>query len=196
MNLGFFLSCLLLLAFRIEGEVMKNPVFEDWVTIKDESTGVEAEFPHVPLEMDVDTPFQNSSLEGHIHLYSLPMQKGLLVLCNFQSFIHLENISKEGVKRFFEDILIPHFFFDPAVFLEEQTFDFDGNEKQASFIFSFKDHQEIKKLEGKIFKKDNLLYIPFYLSSEKDFDSKLLRRFLNSIHLSGPSTSRKLLSGG
>lgn len=162
---------------------------QSWVTIKDDQTGLQADFPHYPLEMTFDVPFQNTPPKGQIHLYSVPTKAGLLVLSTFHSSeIDSEWLQKERLHQFFETILVPHFFFNPAVFQDQQVFNFqmdkiDGQES-ASFEFSFRDHGTLKKLEGIALVRDQTLYISFYLASEKDFDQEMLNRFLSSIQFS------------
>lgn len=83
-----------------------------WLTIKDEATGIRANFPGRPLEMTFDLPFQNTPAKGKIHLYSVPSQKGLLVLSTFSSSeINSGWLQKEQFHAFFEKTLIPYFFF-------------------------------------------------------------------------------------
>jgi hypothetical protein len=161
---------------------------QHWVTVKDEKTGLLVEFPRTPLEMTFEVPFQNTPPTGHIHLYSVPTQKGLLALSSFHcSTVDTDMLQKENLYQFFERILVPHFFFNPAVFQNHQVFHFKrikfDSQEAVSFQFSFQDHEIEKKLEGIALIKKQTLYIPFYLASVKDFDQKILEHFLNSIQI-------------
>lgn len=172
----------------IMAEQSHDPLSQNWVTIKDDGTGLKADFPHHPLEITLDVPFQNIPPKGQIHVYSVPTQKGLLALCTFRSSTLKDNeLSKESLNEFFETILVPHFFFNPSIFQDHQIFDFtatqfDGH-PASSFQFSFQDHEVVKQLKGIALIKDQNLYIPFYLASKNDFDPQILKRFLKSIQI-------------
>lgn len=158
-----------------------------WTTIKDLERGVEIDFPHSPTEMTFDSPFQNTPAQGQIHFYSALTETGLLVLATFQPVGDKDYLQKEQLQQFFETFLVPHCFYNPAIFQNQQIFNFLETEfsgqKAASFQFFFQDQNMMKKLEGIAWIKENILYIPFYLSSEKEFDAELLHRFLHSIQL-------------
>jgi hypothetical protein len=163
-----------------------QPRSQHWLTIEDDKTGFKIDFPHRPLEMTFEVPFQNTPPRGQIHLYSVPMQSGLLAFSTYHSATVDSNLlQKEQFYQFFETILVPHFFFNPAVFQDQQMFHYHLNElvgkESASFVFSFLDHQVVKKLEGIALLKDQILYLSFYLASEKDFDHEVLHRFLTSM---------------
>jgi hypothetical protein len=167
--------------------VEHNP--QNWITIKDQETGIQADFPHQPLEMTFDVPFQNTPPKGKIHLYSFPTQSGILVLTIYSSeTLNDDWLQKENLHHFFADLLAPHLFFDPLVFQNQQTFTFqpeqiDG-EKGVSFQISYHDHGAIKKIEGIARMSVHTLYVYFYLASEKSFDQELFSRFLDSIAFS------------
>lgn len=170
-------------------EQSHDPLSQHWVTVKDEETGVFVEFPHTPLEMSFDLPFQNTPSTSRVHVYSVPTQKGLLVFSTFHSSSFQDHqLKKEQLHQFFESVLVPHFFFNPAVFQDHQTFKFTSTQLQgqaaASFKYSFRDHGIVKKLEGMALVKDQTLYVPFYLASEADFDQKILNHFLESFQIS------------
>lgn len=186
LGLNVVILGLILLSRGLMAEQSHQPLSQNWITIKDKETGLLADFPHNPLEMTFDIPFQNTPPTGQVHIYSVPTQHGLLVLSIFHSTaIHSNELDKEQVQQFFETTLVPHFFFNPAVFQEHQEYHFqifelDGQEA-ASFQFSFQDHGVMKKLEGLALVKNQTLYIPFYLASEKDFDQEVFNQFLGSI---------------
>jgi len=159
---------------------------QHWVTVKDEETGLRVDFPQSPLEMTFHIPSQNTPSKGLLHVYSLPNEKGILILSTFHSSsVDSKWIEKESIHQFFETILVPHLFFNPAIFQDQQIFNFQSIEikgqESASFEFSFLDHKVLKKLEGIAQIKDQTLYISFYLASEKNFDQGLLNKFLSSI---------------
>lgn len=159
-----------------------------WVAIQDKAAGLTADFPHHPLEMTFDIPFQNTPPTGQVHVYSVPTQKGLICLstCTSPSLKDAQ-LTKEELLQFFENVLVPHFFFNPAVFQDKQTYNFQPTKYEgldaATFQFTFLDHGVKKKLEGIALIKKNILIIPFYLASGNDFDAKVLDRFLKSFRL-------------
>jgi len=168
--------------------VQHDLLSEPWVTVKDKTTGLSADFPHHPLEMTFDVPFQNTPPTGQIHIYSVPTHKGLIGLTTYRSDTLTDgHLTKEKLLEFFDTVLVPHFFFNPAVFKDHQVFNYKPAEyeglKGAEFQFSFLDHQFEKKLNGIGLIKDHTLYILFYLASNKDFDQKILDRYLNSFSI-------------
>ena len=174
------------LTFLLCEVLMAEPLPQNWVTIRDEQTGIQVDFPHSPLEMTFEIPFQNTPLTGQIHLYSFPTQTGILVLSIYTSQQLNDNwLKKENFYQFFETILVPHLFFNPAIFYDHQTFTYEpkqiNGEKAASFQISHRDQEDVKKLEGIAMIRENTLYTYFYLTSEKSFDQELFKRFLNSV---------------
>lgn len=103
------------------------------------------------------------------------------------STLHDGQLAKEQLLQFFETVLVPHFFFNPAVFQDRQVYHFTPTQYEGleavSFNFSFVDHGTVKRLEGVALIKNQTLYIPFYLASEGDFDRKILSKFLKSFRL-------------
>lgn len=167
---------------------LHDPHSQKWVTIKNKESGLKVDFPLTPLEMSFDIPFQNTPPEGQIHVYSLPTQKGLLVLSTFHSLkMDSKELTKEKLLQFFETILVPHFFYNPSIFHDHQDFKFKSvhseNGESASFQISFLDHGIEKRLEGIALIKNQTLYIPFYLASDMDFDQTVFDRFLGSVQL-------------
>ena len=171
---------------RLMAEQTQQLFPDPWITIKDDQIGLQADFPHRPLEMTFDFPFQNLPPTGQIHFYSVPTKAGLLVLSTFSSSaIKPEWLQKEQLHQFFENVLVPHFFFNPAVFQDHQVFNFrmgEFNEQDAAFFeFTFRDHGVVKKLDGIAQVHHQTAYLSFYLASEKDFDIEVLNRFLSTI---------------
>ena len=168
----------------------------EWISVKDEKTGLRIDFPHEPLNMTFDVPFQNTPPKGVVRLYSVPTQSGLLVLSIFQSSIKAkELLKKEQFMNFFSKILVPHFFYYPHVFQEQQIFEYQNMKiKELSggiFQISYLDHEVEKKIEGCCAVDGGIFYIYFYLSSADDFDIEILKRFVNSIEF--PESSEKNL---
>lgn len=162
----------------------KTPSPENWTLIKDSETGLEAYFPHFPLEMTFEIPFQNTPPTGYIHLYSVPTQTGVFVLSIFKSSDSNLRLQKEIFKDFFEHQLVPRLFYYPHVFQEQQVFSYNPQgEKEAFFTFEYQDHGVEKRLEGKTILSDQTLYTYFYLSTKEDFNKEELQYFLNSVHL-------------
>jgi hypothetical protein len=174
------------LSLLLCGGLMAEEISQEWVTIKDQKTGLQVDFPRKPLEMSFETPFQNTPPEGQIHLYSAPMPSGILVASTFTSNkVSSDNLQKKALYQFFESILVPHFFFNPAVFNDQQVFTYEpkliAGHPAASFHFSFHDHSLVKRLEGIAMVKKHTLYVYFYLASEHAFDTEVLNRFLHSV---------------
>jgi hypothetical protein len=165
---------------------MADEVSQHWVTVKDQETGLQADFPRHPLEMTFEVPFQNTPPTGHIHLYSVPTKTGILVASTFNSpNVNSDWLQKEKFYQFFEAILVPHFFYNPAVFQDQQQFTYEfkqmGGKKAASFHISFHDHGIVKKLEGVAMVKEHTLNAYFYIASEQAFDHEMFDHFLSSI---------------
>ncbi len=173
---------LLSIALLFNGGVMAQQ--QDWPLIKDAETGVEARFPHPPLEMTFELPFQNTPPTGYLHLYSVPTQEGVFVLSLFKSSDLSSPLQKETFKDFFEHLLVPRLFYYPHVFQERQKFHYtpQGGETEASFEFNYRDHGIEKKLEGRAVWRDQILSTYFYLASKKNFNQETLEKFLNSVH--------------
>lgn len=176
------------LALFLCGGLMAEQLPQKWVTIKNKVNGVQADFPQRPLEMTFEIPFQNTPPKGELHLYSVPMPTGVVVLSTFTSASVNEHwLQKEQIHQFFETILVPHFFFNPAVFQDHQVFHLQPSKikgkKGASFQISYRDHGIAKKLEGQAIVKDNQLFVYFYLASDEAFDQNILQRFLKSVEL-------------
>lgn len=159
---------------------------EGWVTVKDEAVGIKADFPHRPIEMSFDIPFQNTPPTGRVHLYSVPTRSGVLVLSSLTSKEGAEVwLEKEQLHRFFDTILVPHLFFNPKIFNQEQAFGYSLHQEDkhlASFYFTFQDHGITKRLEGFAHARGEALYLYFYLGSENEFDRELLKHFSDSVH--------------
>lgn len=159
---------------------------EDWFTISDKENELKADFPHRPLEMNFDIPFQNTPPQGRIRFYSFPLPEGTLIL----SIYHSKDVGQKSLKKnqfhdFFENTLVPRFFFDPLLFRNKQTYEYElqENNNSATFKFTYVDHEEKKKLEGVAKIKKDALYTFFYIASEKHFDREIFDRFINSIEL-------------
>lgn len=173
------------LALVLSGGLMAEQLSQKWMTIKDEETGLNADFPRQPLELTFEIPFENTPPMGKVHLYSVPTQTGILVASAFSSpLVNSEWLQKDRLYQFFETILVPHFFFNPAVFQDKQIYTYhptqiEGKEA-ASFELTYFD-RDLKKLEGIARVKESTLYIYFYLASETSFDQKMFEQFLQSV---------------
>lgn len=179
-----FLGAALLFSGGVMAQQENSPPFqEDWALIKDSETGIEARFPHSPLEMTFEIPFQNTPPTGYLHLYSVPTQKGIFILSILKSPDLSTPLQKECFKDFFEQLLIPRLFYYPHVFQEQQVFHYTPQgEREALFEFDYQDHGIKKKLEGKAIWMDQTLCAYFYLASKKDFNQTHLQHFLESVH--------------
>lgn len=167
------------------GEQSPQPA---WVALHDEETGLQAQFPHNPVEMNIEFPFQNTPPDGQLRFYSAPTSKGLLALTTFfSSTFNEKELEKEHLREFFEKVLVPHLFFDPSIFKDHQTYHFLPKDQQGRtpFQFSFKDKGLLKQLEGIALVQEQTLYIAFYMVSKNDFDPEIYHRFLDSIQFPG-----------
>lgn len=176
-------------ALFLGGNLMAKELLGNWVTVKDEKTGLQADFPHQPLEMTFEIPFQNTPPIGQIHLYSMPTQSGIMVLCTYASDeIDKKWQTKDKLHYFFESILAPYFFFNPSIFKNKQVFEAHPAEilgkKGVAFDITYSDHGIIKKMEGQALVKEHTLYVYFYLASENHFDYEILNKFFESVHIS------------
>lgn len=170
------------------GGIMAEQSSQNWITIKDEETGLQADFPRRPLEMAFEVPFQNTPPLGQIRFYSIPVETGTLILTIFNSpKVNSDWLKKEEFYHFLENLLVPHLFFEPAVFHNQQVFAHelkkDEGEKVVSFHISYEDHLITKRMEGLAKVKKHTLYTYFYLASEETFDPELAHRFLHSVYL-------------
>lgn len=158
-----------------------------WVKVVDKQAELEIEFPRQPLETNFELPFQNTPSIGNIHLYSVPTNTGIFVLSTLtSSSITLASFQKEELEQVFKTILVPHLFYNPNTFYNEQVFTYTPqtiNGKSVAFIeVSYRDHDITKKLKGIAQVKGHTLCTYFYLASEQDFDEELLEHFLFSAH--------------
>lgn len=179
---------MLFLSGGLMAEQANSSSSHDWVTIKNSTIGLEASFPHQPIEMTFDLPFQNIPPKGRIHLYSVPIKTGLLVLSTLKSSeINSTWLKKENLKEFFDQILVPHLFYNPQVFQNQQALTYKTeqnkkNESQGTFQIYYQDHGEKKRIEGIALVKGDRLYTYFYLASDKGFDQHLLKQFVESVY--------------
>ncbi|MDP1879377.1 MAG: hypothetical protein Q8K60_00390 [Parachlamydiaceae bacterium] len=182
----------LILGLALTGGLMADkPLHEtpfQWKTFQDKKSGIEISFPHTPLEMSFEVPFQNSPPRGIFHFYSEPTPAGLFAL----SIFHSEDVSDKWLNQseiihFFKKILVPHVFYHPKVFENQQHFDYqlvqDEEEQKAIFTISFIDHEVEKKLKGIAIVRNQFLYIPFYLASAAEFDPTLFDHFIQSLSI-------------
>lgn len=184
---GLIYGCLAVL-FLMGGLMAESHTTEKWMTIEDREAGLRADFPQRPLDIIFDIPFQNTPATGHLHVYSVPTKTGVLILSTLTSpSVTTKMLEKEQLKQYFETVLVPHLFYSPKIFQDRQTFKYTSKEVEghpaASFLFTYQDHDQQKRLEGFAFVKEHNLYTYFYLASEQNFDQNLLNRFVSSIHL-------------
>lgn len=183
-SLAFILGLSLFFNRGLMAEHAEQPNSPNWIAIHDEENGLQAKFPHNPVEMNIAFPFQNTPPKGQLRFFSSPTPKGLLALTTFNSpTFNEEELQKERLKEFFETVLVPHLFFDPSVFNHHQTYHFQNNQKrgESSFQFSFKDKGMTKRLEGIATIYEQTLYVAFYMASESDFDQDVYHHFLDSV---------------
>lgn len=192
MKKKFVVNLSLFLGFTLTGGLMADKPLNEtafhWKTFHDKKSGVEIAFPHSPLEMSFEVPYQNTPPRGVFHFYSEPTPAGLFALSIFHSEdVTAEWLNQEKITHFFRKILVPHVFYHPKVFENQQHFDYeliqDGNEQKAIFTISFLDHEVEKKLKGIAIIRNQFLYIPFYLASAKEFDPNLFDHFIRSLSI-------------
>ncbi len=151
--LNIFILSMIFFSRNIVAESTDDLFSAEWVKIKDAKTSVSADFPYEPIQMNFDTPFQNTPSKGKICIYSAPTLHGLLGLSIFYSpELEFERWNKEKIQQYVEKLLIPHFFFDPAPFQQHCTSHFQPmvlkGQEAVFFQFSFQYQEVVKKIEG------------------------------------------------
>lgn len=187
-----FAGLVLLLGGGLMAEKNNKEESPKWVTLKDEETGFEVDFPRRPLDMEFDIPFQNTPPQGKIHLYSVPTQAGVLVFSTLSSDDIQEGwLQEKHLKAFFDKILVPHLFYNPKVFHDHQAFKYTPHEMDgasaAAFEITYRDHGTLKRVEGVSVVREGMLYTYFYLASDEHFDREILKHFVESFHFSSAS---------
>lgn len=168
------------------GEERNQETSYKWVTIQDEKTRIQADFPSKPLKMLFELPFQNTPPTDFVSVYSLPSASGLFVLSTYTSAeMKPKKISKEHLLAFFQKVLVPHFFYNPSVFNDHLEFQYEPKVIEgyegANFNICYFDHHLEKNIEGSSFVSGNSLYVYFYLASAKDFDHEIAKHFVKTV---------------
>lgn len=170
------------------GERENREISYKWITIKDEATRIQGDFPSKPLKMVFELPFQNTPPEDLVSVYSLPMASGLLVLSTYTSAMDKpKKMSREALFEFFRKVLVPHFFYNPPVFNDHLDFEYlpkimDGR-NAADFKISYLDQNVKKNIEGSSFVNGESLYVYFCLGSAREFDENISSHFLKTVKL-------------
>ena len=182
-------------ALFLGGHLMAEQFSHPWITVK--GKGFQADFPHPPIEMTFDVPFQNTPRSGELKIYCVSTASGIFVLSHLTSAqIHPHWLKKEHLHQFFETTLIPYFFFNPSIFKDNQVFHYQPIQIQekngAAFQISYRDHDVLKRLEGQAIVKKDQLYVYFYLTSDSSFDPKILTHFLNGLQFNFDDVGKEL----
>ena len=165
---------------------MAETLSQHWVLIQDEKTGLNAFFPTTPFQLTFDLPFQNTPAAGQLYLYSTSTASGLLVAGIVKSEqVEEELLKKEELRSFFENTVVPHVFFQPSVFKNQQRFEHTLKEEQgrktATYRIFYRDGDQEKHVEGIAFIKNGALHFYLYLASEENFQQAELKQFLKGI---------------
>ena len=188
MKIRRFIRLILCLGINLGGLMAQNvndPLSHQWVKMHDKTTGLTASFPQNPIDITYDLPFENPPPAGKLHLYSAPVSHGVLVSGVLVSdFVTNELIKEKAFKRFFESIVIPRLLYYPRVFRQEQNFQVQEEADHLTFQVTYLDHQTRKKMEGKAFVKNQMIYFAFYLATQTDFESDLYENFIQSVQVS------------
>lgn len=182
MNFSYIVFLVGLSFLHLGGVMAEN----QWFTLHDQEMNVRIDFPHKPLEMSIELPFANTPPKSLLKLYSLPTHEGLFVLSIYEDpTLSSVSLNEKYIRSFFDNILVPHFFYNPQTFHDHQFFHVTPKDEISSKIsIEFQDHGVIKKLEGETILKGQTLYLYFYLASNDQFDQKAFERYLHSVHLS------------
>ncbi len=173
----------------MEGDVMakseKNKSSQKWVTFKEVQKGVQVDFPHQPVSLIFDLPYQNTPPTGMLEVISCPTTSGIYLLAILdEPNVTEQSLEPDEFRRLFQDYLISHLFFNPRSFQYHQTFHHASTTYEdfpaLSFEFSYDDEDVMKHLEGLAVLKDEKLYCLFSLASDNHFDRKGLKKFLDS----------------
>lgn len=160
----------------------------DWIKIHDAKAGLEAAFPGNPIEMSFDLPFQNTPSKGNLHLYSVPLETGVIILSILKTpDISDKILTEEPFKECVDAYLVKYLFQEPHVFHQKQTFKSKKEQYEGlplmSFQFSYWDGHHTQWMKGAAFVKDGVLYKLIYLAPKEGYDNKLLEHFVGSFHL-------------
>ncbi|MBA2369140.1 MAG: hypothetical protein H0V82_08980 [Candidatus Protochlamydia sp.] len=169
-------TCILLLGVSM-GEAAEKP----WVPIKDSKYHMEAAFPHAPIEMSFDIPFENTPAQGRLHVYSCATKTGVYLLCALSiPNIDKKTLEKDTFKKTFEAHLVPRLFYYPQLFKKQQTYSASKKEEGLAFQFSYQDKADKRLLKGHAAVKGSILYTLIYIASEGHFDKHEWEKFQGS----------------
>lgn len=160
-----------------------------WVNIKDSDNQMRVSFPRKPHELSFDLPFQNTPATGNLHIYSLPVEKGLLALSVLESPVLNEEVLQEEIfKQHFYSFVVNYLFHEPHRFKKNQSFKGTRDEFQGIPILSFQftyqtEDKETQMVKGAALLKNQTLYNLFYLAPKEGYDDELLKEFVGSFQL-------------
>lgn len=159
-----------------------------WVNVKDSVNQMRVSFPRKPLELSFDLPFQNTPAIGNLHIYSVPMEKGLLALSILDSPLLSERILQEDrFRQHFDAFVVKYLFHEPQHFQQNQSFKCTRDEFKGipilSFQFTYQVDKQTQMLKGAALLKNHTLYHLFYLAPKEDYDDELLKEFVGSFQI-------------
>lgn len=160
----------------------------EWVNVQNAKDGFQVAFPRKPIEMSFDLPFQNTPAKGNLHIYSVPLDSGVVMMTVLESQGVKENILKEGqFKDCVDTYLVKYLFQDPQAFHQKQTFKSKKTKHNGldlmTFQFSYRDGNKTQLMKGAAFLKDGVLYKLVYLAPKEGYDNELLEHFVDSFKL-------------
>jgi hypothetical protein len=116
----------------------------------------------------------------------MPLKHGALILSIFHyAEGSLLSVEKNQLRRFFEETVIPHLFFQPSIFKNEQkyvhTLKVEAGEITAHYEFGYVENGVRKKLQGIAQNREGFLFTSFYVGDEQASNEATVSRFLNSV---------------
>ena len=191
-NMVFGISLMLIsggiMAHSPKGEKnVKGAYRTSWISFHDSHHHLKADFPHQPIAMNFDLPFQNTPPTGSLDVFSCPTRSGVYMLAIFKSSEIPNEFISTTFKKQFEQYLISHLFFNPKIFVQNQQFKSTPITRNGlnghSFEFSYEDEGHVKHLEGMVFLKDHTQYCLFGLAAKDHFNHHELEHFLDSFKM-------------
>jgi hypothetical protein len=161
---------------------------KSWIEVVDSTDGMKASFPHKPIQMNFDIPFQKKASKDHLHIFTSSTKTGVFLLSTLKaSFVSDQLLDEKNFKKTFETYFVSPLFYSPQYFQRNQTFStsyskFKGK-KSLFFQFTYQDKHTVRVLKGFATVKEYTLYTLFYSSSQNQFKDTDFQYFINSFDL-------------
>ena len=156
-----------------------------WITINNLEEGIELSFPRKPFELKFTPSFKGSS--SKLHIYSAPIEKGLLVFSVLTSpEIDESVLDPAQFKQNFKSYLVKYLFQDPHFFQRSHKFESSIDQFKSfpllSFLFTYQDSQTLQLIKGAAIVQNDTLYQIFYLAPANEYNHKILKKFIGSFN--------------